>query len=626
MKSKISFFNLAIFRKDITRFWPLWVLDLVILQLLVPIPIVSFLSAEIKSGAASGKMKTVLANEFAFYGGYLTDSIHICILCIVIAVFVFSYLTKAKEAYTVHSFPARRETLFFSHYLAGLVMLAIPFLVAYFVVICIDIRYSGGFNIALLAKMAITLIEILLFYHLACLVVMLTGNSIMTVVIYAVTNVLYCGVMYLFSYLGTLFIYGFQRGHDFFDPVTEWLTPVLSLSSFYWMPSYLSSGLQAEDEIEALDGSWEIADSLWRSVGLSRILWYLIPAAAFLALAVVLYRKRSIEAAGDMVAFSWGKPVFRLVFTVCGSVLFTLGIYKICLEGGGAEYTYRGVFPILLVLLIVGCILCYLISNMILYRSFFIWKKTSYVRMAFVAAAVLGVMCYMRSSGYGAKIPDVEQIEMVSLYDIGYGSNVYHMQDKEQIRQFIKLQRDIIQGGEQMTVAGRHDGNIYVVYTLKGGATLECSYPILTNNKEYVAVKRFVENKETVCSLLFTEDYEKVIAQNISVISDHVEKTVIGADSRKLLYQAVIADLKEGNIRLTDTSYEQDSKSGTYLSISIGIPQSVCRERNYSETYQRAMEDYAKYVRITEDSKHTIQALDEIPQEYLRMVGNDIEE
>ena len=44
MKSKTSFFNKMIFRKDITRFWPLWTLQLVIGFIGVIIPALSQMS------------------------------------------------------------------------------------------------------------------------------------------------------------------------------------------------------------------------------------------------------------------------------------------------------------------------------------------------------------------------------------------------------------------------------------------------------------------------------------------------------------------------------------------------------------------------------------------------------
>lgn len=44
MKSKTSLFNKTIFRKDITRFWPLWALQLVAGLLVLIAPMMSELS------------------------------------------------------------------------------------------------------------------------------------------------------------------------------------------------------------------------------------------------------------------------------------------------------------------------------------------------------------------------------------------------------------------------------------------------------------------------------------------------------------------------------------------------------------------------------------------------------
>lgn len=47
--------------------------------------------------------------------------------------------------------------------------------------------------------------------------------------------------------------------------------------------------------------------------GMKIMLLYLIPAALLLIFAAVLYQKRQLECAGDIVAYRWMNPVFRWV-------------------------------------------------------------------------------------------------------------------------------------------------------------------------------------------------------------------------------------------------------------------------------------------------------------------------
>ena len=107
MKSKTSFFNKMIFRKDITRFWPLWTLQLVIGFFGVIIPALSQMSYINNLQTHSAKTQYKIDDLI----GYIQNSClspYIMVICIVIAASVFLYLTRERETYTMHSFPMKR--------------------------------------------------------------------------------------------------------------------------------------------------------------------------------------------------------------------------------------------------------------------------------------------------------------------------------------------------------------------------------------------------------------------------------------------------------------------------------------------------------------------------------------
>ena len=628
MKSKKSFFNPVIFCKDLTRLWPIWVLELVGLHLAVVMPFFSKLSADIrlmKQGKLHSGMgvKEIVAERLDYNGNLLSAPSLAGILSVLIAVFVFSYLTKPKEAYTIHSFPMRRETLFFSHYLAGLVMLLVPYLLAYLEIICIAASYDGRFTGVLFVELAISLIGLLLFYHLACMVVMLTGNSIMTVIIYTVLNGLCVGIVYLFSFVAEIMIYGYSG--DFAsgaDTVMIWLTPVLNLRNYTYLSAYYSWG--GDDGIVE-----EIMKKgrIWDGASLEQAVWYLVPAILFLALAVILYKKRQVESAGDMVAFSWGKAIFRLVFTVCGSVVFTVGLYYICLESRGDEYTYENIFQVFMVLMALGCILCYLIGNMILERSFFIWKKTSYVRMILVTAAVVGCMCYLKFGGYGTKIPSAEEIDMVCLESQEcynpWVDNTYTLHDKEQIQKFISLHTAVLEYGKEAPVSNRYDEDVSldITYVLKNGRRINRRYPISTEAKEYLAICRLLNNPDTMCSMLFSEDYEEVIPFRVHFLEapDDVqcseEQTVISTEWMEKLYHALLEDIRTGKITLMNNNIAEEGED--YIDVAITIPKEICKKRGYSESYREAMQQSVA-LQIPKGRSNLEKVMTAMPSEVLR--------
>lgn len=56
----------------------------------------------------------------------LANPVFLFVMAIVVAVVVFQYTFNSREMYMIHSLPVKRETLFISHYIAGVVMLMIP--------------------------------------------------------------------------------------------------------------------------------------------------------------------------------------------------------------------------------------------------------------------------------------------------------------------------------------------------------------------------------------------------------------------------------------------------------------------------------------------------------------------
>ena len=114
-------------------------------------------------------------------------------MAIVVAVVVFQYTFNSREMYMIHSLPVKRETLFISHYIAGVVMLLIPYVIGFAGYIIVGKMYCAGLTISLLLLAFEVFAMILLFYGIACMVVMVSGNSIMSISIYCVLNVLYIG-------------------------------------------------------------------------------------------------------------------------------------------------------------------------------------------------------------------------------------------------------------------------------------------------------------------------------------------------------------------------------------------------------------------------------------------------
>ena len=123
MASGTSCFNSALYRKTLTRFWPLWTLWGVLWLLLLPLSQLSRYFDWVREGRSD----SALVENFQEILSLQEVGVWLAALVGVLAAMaVFSYLYSARSACMMHALPLRREGLFLSQYLAGLTMLVLP--------------------------------------------------------------------------------------------------------------------------------------------------------------------------------------------------------------------------------------------------------------------------------------------------------------------------------------------------------------------------------------------------------------------------------------------------------------------------------------------------------------------
>ena len=122
MQSKTSFFNGTLFRKNLTRFWPLWGLAS-FLAALFPL---ALLVKVLRDGTYSPPIR---APEFTrMYYSVVGDAGPVLFLIYgaLCALAVWSYLYSPRSVGLLHTLPIRREGLFLTNFLSGLAMVLLP--------------------------------------------------------------------------------------------------------------------------------------------------------------------------------------------------------------------------------------------------------------------------------------------------------------------------------------------------------------------------------------------------------------------------------------------------------------------------------------------------------------------
>ena len=126
-------------------------------------------------------------------------------------------------------------------------------------------------------------------------------------------------VMVLLEMLAGMFYFGYASPMNM-PAVVRWLTPVYALNN--------TLGKRVYENMDA-ESVAEQGSRILNPDAIPMLAIYTVVALVFLAVSWLLYRQRASESAGDPVAFSWAKPLFRCGISLLGGLTLGLGVYSI---------------------------------------------------------------------------------------------------------------------------------------------------------------------------------------------------------------------------------------------------------------------------------------------------------
>lgn len=460
MKSKISFFNAGIFKSMLKRFWPLWTAYFAVWFMCLPLPALVAMLQGVKESAVTvvaAAMKTSV--EASVVSGFLMG--------ILAAMAVFGFLYNSRSCGMIASTPVRREAVFCSAYLAG----ALPVIAANLFIAVLNWLFtlSSGIEGACIFKMnailfAVNSMEFLIFFSIAAFIAMLTANIVALPALYLIFNFVFLGMEYVVRMLYGMFIFGYS---DLPDCVLEFMSPLIYL--------FTRIGLSATKTAVTLT-NW------------SALLGYIIAAVVFSVTALLLYRKRRMESAGDVIAVKSLRPVFKFCVTACAALCFGLLFFVII------STLFTSLSMSMLVLsagLIIGAFIGYFASEMLLKKSFHVFKGNW---KGFVITAVLCIVfafvCVTDLFDLSSQLPDIDDIEMIVCnredggYDVTERSDIEAMLD---VNKAIIDDRDKYEGLDD--TGYESVGYVSLRYKLRDGRVICRGYTLLIddNYKAYYA-------------------------------------------------------------------------------------------------------------------------------------------
>jgi len=497
MKSRTSYSKLTAFKKDITRFAPLWGMYLVAVLLVV------FETSRYQSGVA-------LARNFIGQSLSALGTVNL-LYAPVVALVLFGDLFQSRMCYSLHAMPQRRETWFFSHVAAGLCFSLVPNLVG---AVYLMPHLEEYWHLAAMWLLAMEL-QYLFFFGTAVFSTQCAGNRLGMAAVYSLIN---GGALLLYWMIGNLYLPMMPGLSAEIDHFTRYC-PVYELVS------------QGEDYFIFTKGGVKG----WQFTGFGSAWSYTLVIAGvglvLMALALLLYRRRALESAGDLVAFRALSPVLCILMTLCVGVVFAA-------VGDAAGNGY----PLWLT---VGVTVGYFGSRMLLERrvKVFRWKNLLGLGILVVSLWLSLFLTGIDAFGIVHWTPEPETVKSVTVSnsDARYNSNrlAVTVTDQKDIEKVICAHEDIL------SYLDRDYDDIYRViltYELQNGRTVKRSYWAPKNTSSYQIIADYLY---TPAELMDFRNWDTYVA---GVERIFVDGELISKADHETLLNAVLEDCQQRQI------------------------------------------------------------------------------
>ena len=206
MKSRTSFFNPTVFRKNLTRFAPVWIAYSIIL-LLVMSSIV---------GLRNEYSRCLNAADTINYMAWAN-----LIYAFVLGQLLFGDLFNSRLCNALHAMPLKRDCWYVTNLLSALVMSLIPNLA----VTLIAAPFLGSGWIIAVYWLAASFLQFVFFLGTAAVSAMLVGNRFAMLAVYVLMNFLSLLFYWFFATLYEPLMYGIQftgdEGFILLSPCTQ---------------------------------------------------------------------------------------------------------------------------------------------------------------------------------------------------------------------------------------------------------------------------------------------------------------------------------------------------------------------------------------------------------------------
>ncbi|WP_324823753.1 hypothetical protein [Sinanaerobacter sp. ZZT-01] len=397
------------------------------------------------------------------------------------AVVLFRYLQNVSSVAVIHAMPFQRITLYISHFLSGIVLIASPIIANGLILLAIskpvmqEDTLTAAENIfsrtIILAWILQSLLIVIFLYTISVFSGIITGNTLMH----------FCSAIafnFLLPVLYSILIVYFEK--YLFGFYTK------SGEAFAYNLSPLLAAMYSTENFTPLQYGFYIAAIL-----------------IFFVLSAFLYEKRNLEKVSDMLVYPFCEPIICYLITflsmsIMGTYFNSLGSYD----------TYVGYFC--------GALIGFLIGRIIVKKNVRIFNFTSLKSFSIylVIAAIFFISLEFDVISYEKRLPAENNMQTVSmdyaLSGFSYNYNDYRGYDElitkysnpENIQSILRFHRQIIDNKDKILEGKTDSVNLFspilLTYKTKSGRVL---------NRYYEVPQWLIEKNENLKALYESSEF-----------------------------------------------------------------------------------------------------------------------
>ena len=566
MTSKISCFDRAVFRRALKKTAPVWILY-TLYGLLLPLRLFSFCR-----GVSSCTDDFLVQIEKTILGyARINASLLPFLLGGLLAWVLFFWLFRAGTAYFYAALPVRRETLFLTNYLTGLLLCAAPALLSSLLLWAVGAGFGAAVFVPAMQVFTATMLGFLLFFSFAVLVCCVVGQMAAMPIVYVILNFTFFVLETIVRHLLFTFVYGMPYSQSStMQSFALHATPVLGL---------LQGGFRVATDWAERDGMYymEYAPRLegWGYLGALAALGLVFALCAFL-----LLKHREMERSGDVIAVGWLRPVALYVFTIgCALVLGAL-MAELFSSNTADNFWY------VLLFLFMGAFVGYFAGKMLLQKTVHVFRSGWLGLGACCLALLLAFgAAEFDLFGYSRYLPERSAVQAAGLTH--YQSNgLYTTQDDAFIQDVLNLHTAAVSEKSKQEhrrhayqLGTDYTEQFYIIYRMTDGTLTERYYSIVYSEADLEdpdsLISRFSALYNSPGSVLIRTGFDtprtekNVLSCYVSSFDTGESLELTGRDAWRV-YTACLDDINAGLLGAEDVSGSGSTKeAGNYTPLNL---------------------------------------------------------